>query len=44
MKIVDVKVHPLRTPLEQPFAFSQGWVKHRSATLVEVITDSGLVG
>ena len=27
MKIVDVKVHPLRTPLEQPFAFSQGWVQ-----------------
>ncbi len=44
MKIVDVKVHPLRTPLEQPFAFSQGWVKHRSATLVEVVTDAGLVG
>ena len=44
MKIVDVKVHPLRTPLEQPFAFSQGWVKHRSATLVEVVTDSGLIG
>jgi D-galactarolactone cycloisomerase len=44
MKIVDVKVHPLRTPLEQPFAFSQGWVRQRSATLVEVITDQGLVG
>jgi D-galactarolactone cycloisomerase len=44
MKIVDVKVHPLRTPLEQPFAFSQGWVRHRSATLVEIVTDGGLVG
>jgi D-galactarolactone cycloisomerase len=44
MKIVDVKVHALRTPLEQPFAFSQGWVRNRSATLVEVVTDEGLVG
>jgi D-galactarolactone cycloisomerase len=44
VKIAEVKVHPLRTPLEQPFAFSQGWVKHRSATIVEVVTDAGLVG
>lgn len=44
MKIVEVRVHPLRTSLEQPFAFSQGWVKHRSATIVEVVTDAGLVG
>jgi len=44
MKIVDIKAHPLRTELQQPFAFSQGWVKHRSATLVEVITDEGITG
>ena len=44
MRIVEVKVHALRTPLEQPFAFSQGWVRNRSATLVEVVTDEGLVG
>ncbi len=44
MKIAEVKVHPLRTALETPFAFSQGWVKHRSATLVEVTTDEGLTG
>lgn len=44
MKIVEVKIHPLRTPLETPFAFSQGWVKARSATLVEVITDEGITG
>ncbi len=44
MKIVEVKVHPLRTPLETPFAFSQGWVKARSATIVEVITDEGITG
>jgi D-galactarolactone cycloisomerase len=39
-----VKVHALSTPLEQPFAFSQGWVRTRSATLVELVTDAGLVG
>ena len=44
MKIVDVRVHVLQSPLEQPFAFSQGWVHRRSATLVEVQTDTGLVG
>ena len=26
MKIVDVRAHVLRSPLAQPFAFSQGWV------------------
>ena len=40
MKIVDVKVHLLQSPLAQPFAFSQGWVRRRSATLVEVLTDA----
>lgn len=44
MKIESVHVHPLRTPLETPFAFSQGWVKARVATLVEIRTDDGLVG
>jgi D-galactarolactone cycloisomerase len=44
LKISDVRVHVLRSPLEQPFAFSQGWVSSRGATLVEVTTDDGLVG
>lgn len=44
MKITDVKVHVLQSPLAEPFAFSQGWVHRRSATLVEVITDAGLTG
>jgi D-galactarolactone cycloisomerase len=44
MKITDVKAHVLRSPLEQPFAFSQGWVSSRGATLVEVTTDEGLTG
>ncbi|MFN2644296.1 MAG: mandelate racemase/muconate lactonizing enzyme family protein [Burkholderiales bacterium] len=44
MRISAVRVHVLRSPLEQPFAFSQGWVSSRGATLVEVTTDEGLVG
>lgn len=44
MKITDLKVHVLKSALEEPFAFSQGWVRQRSATLVEVTTDAGIVG
>ena len=44
MKITDLKIHVLKSPLAEPFAFSQGWVRQRSATLVEVLTDSGITG
>jgi D-galactarolactone cycloisomerase len=44
MKIVEVRTYPLLARLEQPFVFSQGVVRKRSATLVEVMTDEGLVG
>lgn len=44
MKITAITVHPLRTPLEHPFAFSQGWVRQRSATIVEISTDVGITG
>ena len=44
MKITDVRVHVLRSALPQPFAFSQGWVSSRGATLVEVETDEGVTG
>lgn len=44
MKITGVRVHVLSTELERPFFFSQGWVRRRSATLVEVSTDTGLTG
>jgi len=44
MKIIGVRVHVLRSALEQPFAFSQGWVSSRGATLVEVSTDEGITG
>lgn len=44
MKIADVRAHVLRSPLAQPFAFSQGWVASRGATIVEVTTDEGVTG
>jgi len=44
MKISDITVFVLKTPLDEPFAFSQGWVTHRSATLVRITTDSGIEG
>jgi len=44
MRVTEVKIHVLRSPLEQPFAFSQGWVRQRVATLVEVHTDQGIIG
>ena len=44
MKIVDVVAHVLSTPLEEPFAFSQGLVHRRSAVVVEVVTDEGVTG
>ena len=49
MKIVDLKTYVVQSALEksalaQPFAFSQGWVRKRSSTLVEVITGEGLTG
>ena len=40
MKIARVDVFVLKTP----FAFSQGWVKQRSATLVRITSSEGHVG
>jgi D-galactarolactone cycloisomerase len=44
MRIKEVRIHVLKSPLAEPFAFSQGWVRQRSATLVEVTTDAGITG
>ena len=44
MKITDIEVFVLKTDLDTPFAFSQGWVTQRSATLVRVTTENGLYG
>ena len=44
MEIVDIVPYVLSTPLEEPFAFSQGRVDRRSAVVVEVKTDEGISG
>jgi D-galactarolactone cycloisomerase len=44
MKIKRVTAHPVSAPLAEPFAFSQGWVARRSATIVEIETADGVVG
>ena len=44
MNISAIDVFILKTPLNEPFAFSQGWVRQRSATLVKITTDSGISG
>jgi D-galactarolactone cycloisomerase len=44
LKIADIRVWALASDLAEPFAFSQGWVRRRGATIVEVVTDAGLSG
>ena len=44
MKITNVRAHVLRSALQQPFAFSQGWVSSRGATLIEIETEEGITG
>ena len=44
IKITDIIVHIIKSKLEVPFAFSQGWVNQRSATLVEIKTNDGITG
>ena len=44
IRIEQVRVHLLSAPLKQRFGWSLGWTDRRTATLVEVITDSGLTG
>jgi D-galactarolactone cycloisomerase len=44
MKIADVKTHVLSAPIDEPFAFSMGWVTRRATMIVEIITDEGVTG
>jgi len=44
MKIASIQTYLLKSPLERPFAYSQGWVTGRSTTLVRVVTDCGIEG
>ena len=44
MKITSIRTHVLEAPLSQPFAYSRAWYDTRMAMLVEIETDTGLVG
>ncbi len=44
MKIRAVTAHPLQVTLREPIAYSQKWVRQRTALLVKVETDAGLTG
>lgn len=44
MKIVDIKSHILQHDLTQELGYSQQFYSRRTAHLVEVITDEGLIG
>ena len=44
MKITDVHCHHLSYPLQEPFANSRQWVHERTAHVIEIHTDNGLVG
>ena len=44
MKIASIEVFVVKAPLDTPFAFSQGWVHQRAATLVRITTDTGIQG
>lgn len=43
-RIRDVAVHVLEAPIDGAFAYSQAWYVRRSAMLVEITTESGIVG
>ncbi len=44
MKIAAIQTYNLRSPLERPFGWSQGWIDHRTVGIVKVTTDDGTVG
>ena len=44
MKITNVRTHVLEAALSQPFAYSRAWYDTRTAMVVEIETDDGLIG
>jgi len=42
IKITDIIIHIIKSELDVHFAFSQGWVNKRYATLLEIKTSDGL--
>jgi D-galactarolactone cycloisomerase len=44
MTIASVRAHVLEAELSQPFAYSRAWYGTRTAMIVEIETDDGIVG
>jgi D-galactarolactone cycloisomerase len=44
LRITEIRIHRLAADNPERFGWSLGWTRRRSATLVEVRTDSGLTG
>jgi len=44
MKIAELNIHVLSAPLDEPFAFSQGYAVNRATMIVEIVTDDGIIG
>jgi D-galactarolactone cycloisomerase len=44
MIITSIRTHVLEAKLSQPFAYSRAWYDTRTAMLVEIETDNGLIG
>jgi D-galactarolactone cycloisomerase len=44
VKIIHVHTHLLEASLSEPFAYSRAWYSTRSAMIIEIETDQGLVG
>ncbi|HHS9796946.1 TPA: mandelate racemase/muconate lactonizing enzyme family protein [Klebsiella quasipneumoniae subsp. similipneumoniae] len=44
MKIKSIRTHILSAKLSEPFAYSRAWYDTRTAMLVEIETDDGLIG
>jgi len=44
MKITDVRAHVLEANLSQPFSYSRAWYASRTALIIEIVTDQGLIG
>jgi D-galactarolactone cycloisomerase len=44
MQITNVITYPLRCATNEPFAYSQKWFKHRTALLIKIETDEGIIG
>jgi D-galactarolactone cycloisomerase len=44
MKIKEVRSHVLEAELHQPFSWSLGWARTRTALLIEIETANGLIG